>query len=91
MTRKTQNKTSVGDKILYKVKTPNGWSIIIMPDNILIDNYHVNKAHIHPNPQNHAHRVELSLQDCEEIYDIIKDYLNISKKFDVEELMEMLK
>ena len=39
MTRKTQNKTIIGDKILYKVITPNGWSIIIMPDNILIDNY----------------------------------------------------
>ena len=41
MTRKNQNKKPIGDKILYKVKTPNGWSIIIMPDNILIDNYHV--------------------------------------------------
>ncbi len=90
MSRKKQNKAPIGDKILYKVKTPNGWSIIIMPDNILIDNYHVGKAHIHPDPQNHAHRVELSLQDCEKIYELIKDYLNLSNEFDIEELMEML-
>ncbi|WP_405290296.1 hypothetical protein [Methanobrevibacter sp.] len=91
MTRKKQNKIPIGDKILYKVKTPNGWSIIIMPDNILIDNYHVGKAHIHPFPQNHAYRVELSLQECEKIYEIIKDYLNVSNEFDIGELMEMLK
>lgn len=91
MTRKTQNKTIIGDKILYKVITPNGWSIIIMPDNILIDNYHVNKAHIHPDPKNHAYKVELSLQDCEKIFEIIKDYLNISNIFNIDELMGMLK
>lgn len=91
MTRKRQNKTTICDKILYKVKTPNGWSIIIMPDNILIDNYHVNKAHIHPDSNNHTYRVELSLQDCEKIYEIIKDYLNVSNVFDIEELMVMLK
>lgn len=91
MTRKKQNQISIGDKILYKVKTPNGWSIIIMPDNILIDNYHVGKAHIHPDPQNHTYCVELSLQDCEKIYELIKDYLNVTNNFDIEELMEMLK
>ena len=91
MRRKKQDKNQIGDKILYKVKTPNGWSIIIMPDNILIDNYHVGKAHIHPDPQYHAHRVELSMQDCEKIYELIKNYLNVSNDFDIEALMEMLK
>ena len=90
MTRKKQKQIPIGDKILYKVKTPNGWSIIIMPDNILIDNYHVGKAHIHPDPQNHTYSVELSLQDCEKIYEMIKDYLNVTNNFDIEELMEML-
>ena len=62
-----------------------------MPDNILIDNYHVSKAHIHPDPQNHAYKVELLIDDCEKIYEMIKDYLNVSNEFDIEELMEMLK
>ena len=90
MTRKKKNQIPIGDKILYKVKTPNGWSIIIMPDNILIDNYHGGKAHIHPDPQNHTYRVELSIHDCEKIYELIKDYLNVTNNFDIEELMEML-
>ena len=91
MSRKTQSKTLIGDSILYNVKTPNGWSIIIMPDNILIDNYHVGNAHIHPDPNNHSLKIELGQQDSDKIFEIIKDYLNVSKAFDVEELVEMLK
>ncbi len=91
MSRKTQSKTLIGDSILYNVKTPNGWSIIIMPDNILIDNYHVGNAHIHPDPNNHSFKIELGQQDSDKIFEIIKDYLNVSKAFDVEELVEMLK
>ncbi len=91
MSRKTQSKTLIGDSILYNVKTPNGWSIIIMPDNILIDNYHVGNAHIHPDPNNHSFKIELGQQGSDKIFEIIKDYLNVSKAFDVEELVEMLK
>lgn len=91
MSRKVQNKIILGDKIIYSAKTPNGWSIVIMPDNILIDNYHLDKAHIHPDPKNHIHKVELGKQDSQEIFEIIKDYLNISGILDIEELMEMLK
>ena len=81
----------IGDKIIYSVKTPNGWSIVIMPDNILIDNYHINKAHIHPNPEKHFEKVELGKQDQNEIFEIIKDYLHIQGKLDINELMELLK
>lgn len=91
MSRKTQSKTLIGDRILYNVKTPNGWSIIIMPDNILIDNYHVGNAHIHPDPNNHSFKIELGQQGSDKIFEIIKNYLNVSKAFDVEELVEMLK
>ena len=91
MSRKIQYKMSFGDKIIYNAKTPNGWSIVIMPDNILIDNYHSNIAHIHPDPENHHYKIDLNNQDNEEILEIIKDYLNISKKFDIDELMEILK
>ena len=62
-----------------------------MPDNILIDNYHVGNAHIHPDPNNHSFKIELGKQDSDKIFEIIKDYLNVSKVFDVEELVEMLK
>ena len=91
MWRKIQNKIIIGDKIIYRANTTNGWSIVIMPDNILIDNYHINKAHIHPNPKEHSYKIELGVNDPNEIFEIIKDYLNVSKILDVEEIVEMLK
>ena len=91
MLRKIQNKMSVGDKIIYHAETPNGWSIVIMPDNILIDNYHLGKAHIHPDPSNHSYKVELGRKNPNEIKEIIFDYLEICNGFKLEELMEMLK
>jgi hypothetical protein len=84
-------KSSIGDKIIYNVKTPNGWSIIIMPDNILIDNYHIDTAHIHPDPENHVKKIKLSEQDPDKIFEAIKEYLQVSDRFDVSELMEMLR
>ena len=91
MSRKIQDKIILGDKTIYNTKTPNGWSIVIMPDNILIDNFHINKAHIHPDPENHPYKLELGIQNQNEIFEIIKDYLNIKGILDIEELMEMLK
>ena len=91
MSRKIQDKIMMGDKLIYTAKTPNGWSIVIMPDNILIDNYHINRVHIHPDHENHTYRVEINQQDSDKILETIKDYLNASNVFDVEELMEILK
>ena len=91
MLRKIQSKMSVGDKIIYNAETPNGWSIVIMPDNILIDNYHIGKVHIHPDPENHSYKVELGKENPDEIKEIIFDYLEICHGFNLEELMEMLK
>jgi len=91
MERKIQNSIMIGDKTIYKTITPRGWSIVIMPDNILIDNFHINKAHIHPNPDNHLYKIEISKQDQDEIFEIIKDYLNFSGILYVEELVELLK
>lgn len=46
MLRKKQSSILVNGKTVYKAETPQGWAIVIMPDNILIDNYHIDKAHI---------------------------------------------
>ena len=88
---KKQYKLTAGDKIIYDVETPNGWSIVIMPDNILIDNYHIGMAHIHPDPKNHSFKIKLKYDNPEEIKEKIFDYLNICGNFDVDELVEMLK
>ena len=81
----------MGDKLIYTANTPNGWSIVIMPDNILIDNYHIGNVHIHPKPKNHVYKVEINQQDMSKILETIKDYLNASNILDVKELMEILK
>ena len=91
MKRKTQDRTNLRDWVIYRAKTPNGWSIVIMPENIRIDNYHTDKAHIHPNPLVHEHKIELGIENPDEIEDIIKNYLHFCKAFNVNELMEMLK
>ena len=70
MKRKTQERTNLRDWVIYRAKTPNGWSIVIMPENILIDNYHTDKAHIHPNPLVHEHKIELGIENPDEIEDI---------------------
>lgn len=52
MKRKNQNIIKILDYSIYKVITPNGWSIVIMDDNILFDNYHFKGVHVHFNPNN---------------------------------------
>lgn len=39
-----------------------------MPDNILVDNYHVGFAHIHPDPENH----EIKDDDSERIKELVE-------------------
>ena len=41
MLRKKQSSILVNGKTVYKAETPYGWAIVIMPANILIDNYHI--------------------------------------------------
>jgi hypothetical protein len=38
---KSQITIELHGKILYKVRYKVNWSIVIIPDNILIDNYHM--------------------------------------------------
>lgn len=91
MSRKIQNKTMINDWIIYHAITSNGWSIVILPENILIDNYPLGYPHIHPDPQNHEIKLQIKEQNSEKIKELIFDYLRFAKKFDVEELIEMIK
>ena len=49
MKRKNQSIIKIENYSLYEVITPNGWSIVIMEDNILFDNYHSKGVHVHFN------------------------------------------
>ena len=48
MKEKNQRTIKIHDKDIYYLNTLKGWSIVIMPDDILIDNFHHGYAHIHP-------------------------------------------
>lgn len=88
--RKNQNSTKIKDKQIYSAVTPNGWSIVIMPDNILIDNYHIGYAHIHPDPNNHSYKLKINKQDCKEVLELVFDYINVVKEFNIEQFVEVL-
>ena len=53
MNRKKQTLIKIENYSVYNVITPNGWSIVIMDDNVLFDNYHSKGVHVHHNPDNH--------------------------------------
>ena len=91
MSSKTQNKIILNDRIIYHAITSNGWSIVIMPVNILIDNYHLGYPHIHPDPENHEFKIKIKDEDSEKIKELIFDYIRFTKKFNVEELVELIK
>jgi len=48
MKEKDQKIIKLHDRDIYYINTLKGWSIVIMPDNILIDNFNHGYAHIHP-------------------------------------------
>ena len=75
MLRKKQSPILVNGKTVYKAETPQGWAIVIMPDNILIDNYHIDKAHIHPNPKKHIIKEEIGEDDSEKVYETVLKHL----------------
>lgn len=88
MPRKVQSKYHINDKIVYHANTHLGWSIVIMPDNVLIDNYHTNIAHIHPNPKKHFIKNNLNEQDQYKILEIVLLHLDVNNGLILELLEE---
>ncbi|MBR5504264.1 MAG: hypothetical protein IKV87_07480 [Methanobrevibacter sp.] len=62
-----------------------------MPDNILIDNYHIDKAHIHPNPEKHIIKEEIGVDDSEKVLDIVLKHLYENDDLDLDKLKKELK
>ena len=72
------------DKQLIFQKSKRGWTVVIMPDNILIDNYEHGYPHIHPN------RDEIKTNSMKEVLNIVKLHIEINKKVDFKKLKEEL-
>lgn len=64
MQRKSQTKNTLYNKDVYIVKlVESKWSVVIMPDNIIIDNYHITYPHIHPEPDKHYLKEKIKIKD----------------------------
>ncbi len=87
MNRKSQKVIKILDYSLYKSITPNGWSIVIMDDNILFDNYHSRGVHVHYNPKNHRDRLKIKEYSVDELFLIIKNHIKNNEKLNLEELL----
>lgn len=77
------------DKTIYRIVSKRGWTIVIMPDNIRLDNFH-GFPHIHmEGVENH---LPITYNDFKTVDNLIMDHIDrntgINKK---ELLMELLK
>ncbi|GAA5818824.1 MAG: conserved hypothetical protein [Methanobrevibacter sp. CfCl-M3] len=91
MERKRQEKAVLYEKEVYKTELlPDKWSIIIMPDNIVIDNYHNKEPHIHPNPENHREQYPTKSKTLEECYYRVIEHLHKYERLNKKELINDL-
>jgi hypothetical protein len=91
MQNKNQITIELHGKILYKVKYKINWSIVIIPDNILIDNYHGKGGHIHYDPENHKIQEKIKTDDLKEVYNIVYKHIDNNKGLKLYQLRKELK
>ena len=89
--RKTQTRYVFPNNIIYHANAKLGWSIIIEPDNILIDNFHIDKAHIHYNPEQHYLKKTIKEEDQYIILDMVINHIIRNNGLNLNELKEELK
>ncbi|MGL4669207.1 MAG: hypothetical protein ACRCVG_01220 [Methanobacteriaceae archaeon] len=88
---KTQTMLHLERKTIYVVTASGGWSIIIMPDEVLLDNYHNKWGHIHPNPENHKEEIIIKHNTQNENLNIVANHIKTNKKIIKKELIKELK
>jgi hypothetical protein len=81
---KYSSKIQIHDRNIYINQSKKGWSVVIMPDNILIDNFHHGYPHIHPD------RDEIVYNDPQKVYDIISVHILREKGVKIKKLKEEL-
>jgi len=84
MKQNNQSVTQIYDKLIYQKNSPAGWSVIIMPDNILIDNFHHGFAHIHPD------RKEIKTKKQKETFEAVTKHIHENKGINFEKLKKEL-
>jgi hypothetical protein len=66
---KNINVMTVLNKTIYGTKNIKGWSVVVMPDELLIDNYHHGYPHIHPD------REKIKVDTLEEALAIVLNHI----------------
>ena len=91
MIKKSQSQVGINGKIIYKAETTTGWAVVIMPDGILIDNYHHGYTHIHPNHDNHDFKDKIKYNDHYRVFEIVYKHIEINETVNLKALIKELK
>jgi hypothetical protein len=84
MKDRDSSQIKIRDRNIYINQSKRGWSIVIMPDNILIDNFHHGYPHIHPD------RDEIAYDNPQKVYDIISNHIKREQGIKIKKLREEL-
>ena len=72
------------NKKVYGSFNKKGWSVVIMPDDILIDNYHHGYPHIHPD------REEIKTKTLNDTLTVVLRHLEKNKGINLSKLRKEL-
>ncbi|MCL2687084.1 MAG: hypothetical protein FWE58_00940 [Methanobrevibacter sp.] len=89
--QKEQTKLHIQGKTIYIVTADGGWTLIVMPDKIILDDYHNKGGHIHPEPKNHKKEIKIKFDTQTENLNMLVNHINKNKKLILNELIEELK
>ena len=88
--RKIETRELVYNKEIIFSILGTQWGIIIMPDKIIIDNYHGKGVHIHHKPERKIMQKDTKFKDPVKIYNIVKSHVKRNKDLIIDELIEEL-
>lgn len=91
MIKRNQDQVHIYGKVVYKAETTTGWAVMIMPDEILIDNYHHGYIHIHLDPSSHDLKIEINDNTDDKIYSIVCNHLEKNGGLILKNLIKELK
>ncbi|MDR2966430.1 MAG: hypothetical protein LBU74_00580 [Methanobacteriaceae archaeon] len=91
MSWKIQNNVEINNRNVYHAETNKGWAVVILPDNIIIDNYHRGCVHIHPNHSKHYIYEELEQYSMLEVFEIVCLHIDKNNDLILKKLIKELK
>jgi len=91
MIKRSQDQVTLFNKTIYQAVTDTGWSVVIMPEGILIDNYHHGYVHIHPYPDEHDIKEKIKDRKQSAIFKVVYTHIHKNEGLMLKELIKELK